>query len=295
MVWGVEHHPLRRLDAQLRGRAGRQGDPGESRFVATASEDIEAIQRRLEEIDADARRDVRLLDGPIDHLHRLLADWRNDALDQAQLPRLLDDAIARGRTRRQAAQTRADLDRRRLHDVGEDRWNDVTSAVLRDLLMELWSDALDHLDTAKALMRIGRLFSVERRAWTRQVEARWGSFRSEVQRAWVVQLLSAEIVHGHVGSQTAPERPAAPLPSRPVATSLDDSKTDDEVGYDHQWTGFSLNAWWRRHFGMLPPDLPLLLELDAIGDAAPGAVRVHLDHDEPTRSRVVIPDTIPAS
>lgn len=292
MVWGVEHHPSRRLDAQLRGRAGRQGDPGESRFLAAASEDTDTIQRQLEELDAAARRDVRLLDGPIDQLHHLLADWRNDALDPLQLPRLLDEAVDRGRTRRQAADVRRDLDRRRLQEVGDDRWTDVTSAVLRDLLMVLWSDALDHLDTAKALMRIGRLFSAERRAWTGQVEARWASFRTEVQRAWIVQLLAAEIVHGDIVTRADPDRPPAPLPPRPIATSADDSRTDDEVGYDHEWSGSSLNAWWRRHFGMLPADPPLLLELDAIGDALPGAVRVQLDHDDPTRSRIVIPDTM---
>ncbi len=287
MVWGVEHHPSRRLDGQLRGRAGRQGDPGESRFAATASEQIDAIQRRLEELDAAARRDVRLLDGPIDDLHDLLADWRNEARDPLQLPRLLSEAVERGRTRRQAAQIRADLDRRRLDDVGNERWTDVTSAVLRDLLMVLWSDALDHFDAAKAMVRIGHLFGVEHRAWTRQVDARWASFRTEVQHAWVVQLLSAEIVH--TDTHTDPDGPPAPLPPRPIAPSAEDRKTYDEVGYDHDWSGFSLNAWWRRHFGMMPPDPPLLLELDAIGDAAPGAVRVQLDHDDPARSRIVIP------
>lgn len=289
MVWGVEHHPSRRLDDQLRGRAGRQGDPGESRFAASATHDVESVQRRLEELDAGARRDVRLLDGPIDQLHYLLAAWRTDALDPRQLPRLLDDAIDRHHPRRRAAEVRTELERRRRHDIGEDRWSDVTSAVLRDLLVELWSDALDHLDTAKALARIGHLFRVDRRVWTRQVETRWATFRAEVQLAWILQLLSAEIVHGDHTTPSDPEGTPAPLAPRPNLTSTDDPGADDEAGYDHQWTGFSLNTWWRRHFGIVPPDPPLLLELDAIGDTTPSAVRVHLDHVDPTRSRIVIP------
>jgi len=32
MVLGTERHESRRIDGQLRGRAGRQGDPGGSRF-----------------------------------------------------------------------------------------------------------------------------------------------------------------------------------------------------------------------------------------------------------------------
>ena len=31
-VLGTERHESRRIDNQLRGRSGRQGDPGESRF-----------------------------------------------------------------------------------------------------------------------------------------------------------------------------------------------------------------------------------------------------------------------
>ena len=31
-ILGTERHESRRIDNQLRGRAGRQGDPGESRF-----------------------------------------------------------------------------------------------------------------------------------------------------------------------------------------------------------------------------------------------------------------------
>jgi hypothetical protein len=175
--------------------------------------------------------------------------------------------------------------------VGVGGWSDVGSAVLRDLLLVLWSDALDHFDTGKALVHIGDLFGAERRAWTRQVEARWATFRTEVQRAWVLQLLAAEIVHGDHATPTDPDELPAPLPSRPVAATVEDRTRHDEAGYGAEWSGFSLNVWWRRHFGMVPPDPPLLLELDAIGDDAPGAVRVQLDHDDAARSRIFIPGT----
>ena len=39
-VIGTEHHEARRIDNQLRGRAGRQGDPGSSRFYASLEDDI---------------------------------------------------------------------------------------------------------------------------------------------------------------------------------------------------------------------------------------------------------------
>src|SRR5699024_404294 len=39
-ILGTERHESRRIDNQLRGRAGRQGDPGESRFYLSLEDDI---------------------------------------------------------------------------------------------------------------------------------------------------------------------------------------------------------------------------------------------------------------
>jgi preprotein translocase subunit SecA len=39
-IVGTEHHEARRVDNQLRGRAGRQGDPGSSRFYASMDDEI---------------------------------------------------------------------------------------------------------------------------------------------------------------------------------------------------------------------------------------------------------------
>jgi preprotein translocase subunit SecA len=39
-VLGTERHESRRIDNQLRGRSGRQGDPGESRFFLSAEDDV---------------------------------------------------------------------------------------------------------------------------------------------------------------------------------------------------------------------------------------------------------------
>ena len=39
-ICGTERHESRRIDNQLRGRSGRQGDPGESRFYLSAEDDV---------------------------------------------------------------------------------------------------------------------------------------------------------------------------------------------------------------------------------------------------------------
>ena len=50
-VLGTERHESRRIDNQLRGRAGRQGDPGESRFYLSPEDDL---MRRFQSGAADA-------------------------------------------------------------------------------------------------------------------------------------------------------------------------------------------------------------------------------------------------
>ena len=39
-VLGTERHESRRIDNQLRGRSGRQGDQGESRFYVSTEDDL---------------------------------------------------------------------------------------------------------------------------------------------------------------------------------------------------------------------------------------------------------------
>ena len=39
-VLGTERHESRRIDNQLRGRSGRQGDPGETRFYLSAQDEV---------------------------------------------------------------------------------------------------------------------------------------------------------------------------------------------------------------------------------------------------------------
>ena len=53
-VFGTERHESRRIDNQLRGRSGRQGDPGFSRFYVSFDDDLlkrfaaESVQKRIE-------------------------------------------------------------------------------------------------------------------------------------------------------------------------------------------------------------------------------------------------------
>ena len=73
-ILGTERHESRRIDNQLRGRAGRQGDPGESRFYLSLEDDIlrlygsERVQSLMDtmKIDDDTPLDAKFLSGRIE-------------------------------------------------------------------------------------------------------------------------------------------------------------------------------------------------------------------------------------
>ncbi|MDD6077030.1 MAG: preprotein translocase subunit SecA [Clostridiales bacterium] len=76
-IVGTERHESRRIDNQLRGRSGRQGDPGESRFFIAMTDDVmrlfgsERMMNMMETLGVDE-------DTPLDH--KMLSS----AIEQAQ-------------------------------------------------------------------------------------------------------------------------------------------------------------------------------------------------------------------
>ena len=77
-IIGTERHESRRIDNQLRGRSGRQGDPGETRFYLSMQDDImrlfgsERIMNMMETlgIDEDTPIDVKILSGAIENAQK---------------------------------------------------------------------------------------------------------------------------------------------------------------------------------------------------------------------------------
>ena len=77
-ILGTERHESRRIDNQLRGRSGRQGDPGESRFFLAMTDDImrlfgsERIMNMMEtlKVDEDTPLDAKMLSGAIEQAQK---------------------------------------------------------------------------------------------------------------------------------------------------------------------------------------------------------------------------------
>ncbi|MCX6728786.1 MAG: preprotein translocase subunit SecA, partial [Candidatus Saccharibacteria bacterium] len=130
VVLGSERHESRRIDNQLRGRGGRQGDPGETQFYVSTEDDLmrifqgeriaglmdrlgvgedtpiqnkavsktlEAAQKRVEGFNFDTRKNVVQYDNVINRHRRVVYTMRRKILEgdniQPEIVRLIESAV----------------------------------------------------------------------------------------------------------------------------------------------------------------------------------------------------------
>ena len=94
-IIGTNRHEARRIDFQLRGRAGRQGDPGSSRFIVSLEDDImvrfgedivrlnhtpESVQRVVESKNLEIRLFLQKYEGTLEGQRRMLHADRQEVL-----------------------------------------------------------------------------------------------------------------------------------------------------------------------------------------------------------------------
>ena len=77
-IIGTERHESRRIDNQLRGRSGRQGDPGESRFYLSMQDDLMRLfssdriisMMNMLGLDEDTPIDAKILSGAVENAQK---------------------------------------------------------------------------------------------------------------------------------------------------------------------------------------------------------------------------------
>lgn len=111
-VLGSERHEARRIDEQLAGRAGRQGDPGSSQFFLSKEDELFRVhldpkhklqpeemvsqaQQRADERNLERREFSLKYDGVVNKQRSLVYEARDAALDGADLPAELPEWIER--------------------------------------------------------------------------------------------------------------------------------------------------------------------------------------------------------
>ena len=123
-VIGTERHESRRIDNQLRGRSGRQGDPGESRFYISLEDDlmrrfqgeriqsimdklslpddekieqsmvtksIERAQAQVESLNFEIRKNVLKFDQVLNQQRDVIYKWRRELLISDNIENLITD------------------------------------------------------------------------------------------------------------------------------------------------------------------------------------------------------------
>jgi preprotein translocase subunit SecA len=126
-VLGTERHESRRIDNQLRGRSGRQGDPGESRFYISLQDDlmrrfqgeriesimnklnlpdeerieqsmvtksIERAQAQVESLNFEIRKNVLKFDQVLNQQRDVIYKWRRELLRSEKINDLIESWLS---------------------------------------------------------------------------------------------------------------------------------------------------------------------------------------------------------
>ena len=173
-VIGTERHEARRIDNQLRGRSGRQGDVGETQFCVSLEDDLmrvfgstnikammgrfgiaedeaidskmvsralESAQEKIEGFHFDARKHTLQYDDVLNHQRRSIYEKRRKILfrDEAYLDEILTGLSA-------YSETIANIIVEKDKQYGRDAFRNVVSVMLLQIIDALWMDHLDQME-----------------------------------------------------------------------------------------------------------------------------------------------------
>ena len=160
-VVGTGRHHTERLDNQLRGRAGRQGDPGSSVFFSSWEDDVVAANLDRNKLPVQTDGDGRIVSpkttGLLDHAQRVaegrLLDvhantWRYNQLIAQQRAIIVDrrNTLLRTATaREELAQLAPDRYEELSEDLSEERLETICRLIMLYHLDRGWADHLAYL------------------------------------------------------------------------------------------------------------------------------------------------------
>jgi preprotein translocase subunit SecA len=175
-VLGTERHEARRIDNQLRGRSGRQGDPGETQFFVSLEDSLmrvfasdtikrlmgsfgipedepiynrvitrslERAQTKIEEFHFDARKQVLAYDDVMNIQRQSIYRRRRDVLTGERS--VVDEELAR---MAEGNSEFAEIIATKREELGEDAFYEGVRRLLLQTIDMLW---VDHLETMQHL------------------------------------------------------------------------------------------------------------------------------------------------
>jgi preprotein translocase subunit SecA len=181
-VLGTERHNARRIDDQLRGRAGRQGDPGASQFFVSLEDELmrifasdavkrmmgsfgipedqpienrmitnalERAQRKIEGFNFDARRQVLQYDDVLDTQRKAVYTKRDRILhaDTDGMKKVLLDIADDDKQFKQVVE-------KKLSELDEEQFLNTAQKISLQAVDMLWVEHLDTMDETKNSSRL---------------------------------------------------------------------------------------------------------------------------------------------
>ena len=175
-VIGTERHEARRIDNQLRGRAGRQGDPGSSQFFVSLEDDlmrifggdrikglmdtmkipedqpieaglvskaIESSQAKVEGMNFDAREHVLEYDNVMNKHREIFYKKRKEMMENPQILGILEEA----------GFSKNDYEKRK-QEIGEDKARQIERFIPLKVLDTFWIEHLENMEHLRDSVRL---------------------------------------------------------------------------------------------------------------------------------------------
>ena len=241
-VIGTARHESRRIDRQLRGRSGRQGDPGSSRFYLSLEDDLFRLFASEKMIDFLKRSGGEAEGEPIEHplLTKAIekAQKRVEEYNFGIRKHLLeyDDVVNRQREviyeRRLQALTGIDL---------ADEVREMIEAVVEDMLLEVIPDGSepDEWNLDRAMVLIGELTGIRFDLGSMASDSSVPSDLREAASARVLEFYGRK--RERIGEQLSDE-----LEKRAVLGSIDAMWREHLYSIDHLKSGIGLRSYGQR-------------------------------------------------
>ncbi len=181
-VMGTERHDARRIDNQLRGRSGRQGDPGSTQFFVSLEDDlmrifggdkikglmsalkvpedepiqagmisgaIESAQSKIEGFNFDARKHLLEYDDVINKHREIIYKKRQAFLNNFQFSIF----NFQSNSNVQSSNFKNELEKKK-QELGEENFNQVCKFVSLKVLDTLWQEHLSYMDHVRDSVRL---------------------------------------------------------------------------------------------------------------------------------------------
>ncbi len=184
-VMGTERHEARRIDNQLRGRAGRQGDPGVTQFFVSledslmrifasdsikkmmgrfgipedepiqnrlVSRALESAQAKIEGLNFDARKHLLEYDDVMNHQRRSVYDRRMKVLfgDTEAVQTFLDEIASGHEDQDQVEKRIGDLK----SELGDGQFFARVRMIILQIIDMLWVEHLETMDYMRSSVRL---------------------------------------------------------------------------------------------------------------------------------------------